>query len=171
MTAIAISGMGLTGVLRLTWVHDNLAHVLEHCETDEPSGTWTITGPRQPGPACHVHRRRVYRGRRPVICAAGSNAAWRLRPPGGQPAATQRHGSQGGYRPRPQCEREPPFWMVGSWTSSGMWVSQIRMFCMPACASPLVVIRGRCWTGGPSLAGRVSAVGARGGMGFTWPPA
>ena len=41
MTAIAISGMGLTGVLRLTWVHDNLAHVLEHCEADEPSGTWT----------------------------------------------------------------------------------------------------------------------------------
>ena len=46
MTAIAISSMGLTGVLRLTWVHDNLAHVLEHCETDEPSGTWTgLAGP------------------------------------------------------------------------------------------------------------------------------
>ena len=46
MTAIAISGMGLTGVLRLTWVHDNLAHVLEHCEADEPSGTWTgLAGP------------------------------------------------------------------------------------------------------------------------------
>jgi hypothetical protein len=28
-------------VLRLTWVHDNLAHVLEHCEADETSGTWT----------------------------------------------------------------------------------------------------------------------------------
>jgi hypothetical protein len=46
MTAIAISGMGLTGVLRLTWVQDNLAHVLEHAETDEPSGTWTgLAGP------------------------------------------------------------------------------------------------------------------------------
>ena len=46
MTAIAIRGMGLTGVLRLTWVHDNLAHVLEHCEADEPSGTWTgLAGP------------------------------------------------------------------------------------------------------------------------------
>jgi hypothetical protein len=41
MTAIAISGMGLTGVLRLTWVQDNLAHVLEHSEADETSGTWT----------------------------------------------------------------------------------------------------------------------------------
>ena len=41
MTAIAITGMGLTGVLRLTWVHDNLAHVLEHSHTDETSGTWT----------------------------------------------------------------------------------------------------------------------------------
>jgi hypothetical protein len=40
-TAIAISGMGLTGVLRLTWVQDNLAHLLEHSQTDETSGTWT----------------------------------------------------------------------------------------------------------------------------------
>jgi hypothetical protein len=46
MTALAITGMGLTGVLRLTWVHDNLAHVLEHCQADEPSGTWTgLAGP------------------------------------------------------------------------------------------------------------------------------
>jgi hypothetical protein len=30
----------------MTWVHDDLAHVLEHAETDEPSGTWT-------GLACH----------------------------------------------------------------------------------------------------------------------
>ena len=31
----------LDGVLRLTWVRDNLTHVLEHCDTDEPPGTWT----------------------------------------------------------------------------------------------------------------------------------
>src|SRR5579859_3586552 len=41
MTAIAITGMGLTGVLRMTWVQDNLAHVLDHSHTDETSGTWT----------------------------------------------------------------------------------------------------------------------------------
>jgi hypothetical protein len=41
MTAFAITGLGLTGVLRTTWVHDNLAHVLRHSRTDEPSGTWT----------------------------------------------------------------------------------------------------------------------------------
>ena len=41
MTAIAITGMGLTGVLRLTRVQDNLAHVLDHSHTDETSGTWT----------------------------------------------------------------------------------------------------------------------------------
>jgi len=41
MTAIAITGMGLTGVLRITWVRDNLAHVLDHSHTDETSGTWT----------------------------------------------------------------------------------------------------------------------------------
>ena len=48
MTAIAITGMGLTGVLRLTWVQDNLAHVLDHSHTDETSGTWT-------GLACPGH--------------------------------------------------------------------------------------------------------------------
>ena len=41
MTAIAIDGTGLTGVLRLTWVQDNLAHVLDHSHTDETPGTWT----------------------------------------------------------------------------------------------------------------------------------
>ena len=48
MTALAITGMGLTGVLRLTWAHDNLAHVLEHSQADETSGTWT-------GLACPGH--------------------------------------------------------------------------------------------------------------------
>jgi hypothetical protein len=41
MTTIAITGMGLTGVLRLTWVQDNLAHVLDHSQAGETSGTWT----------------------------------------------------------------------------------------------------------------------------------
>jgi len=36
-----IPGAGPSGVLRMTWVRDQLAHVLQHCETDEPSGTWT----------------------------------------------------------------------------------------------------------------------------------
>jgi hypothetical protein len=29
------------GLIRLTWITDALAHVLEHAGTDEPSGTWT----------------------------------------------------------------------------------------------------------------------------------
>jgi len=41
MTAIAIDGMGLTGTLRITWVQDNLAHVLDYGQNDETSGTWT----------------------------------------------------------------------------------------------------------------------------------
>ena len=41
MTAIGITGMGLTGVVRMTWVQDDLAHVLEHARTDETPGTWT----------------------------------------------------------------------------------------------------------------------------------
>ena len=48
MTAIAIDGMGLTGVLRITWVQDNLAHVVDHSHSDETSGTWT-------GLACAGH--------------------------------------------------------------------------------------------------------------------
>jgi hypothetical protein len=48
MTAISITGMDLTGTLRITWVHDNLAHVLDHSHTDETSGTWT-------GLACSRH--------------------------------------------------------------------------------------------------------------------
>jgi hypothetical protein len=38
----------LSGTMRMTWVQDHLAHVLEHAETDEPSGTWT-------GLACPDH--------------------------------------------------------------------------------------------------------------------
>jgi hypothetical protein len=40
MTSTSITAPGLSGVLRLTWVHDDLAHVLEHADVDEPSGTW-----------------------------------------------------------------------------------------------------------------------------------
>ena len=38
----------LSGTLRLTWVSDHLAHVLDHSQTDEPPGTWT-------GLACPDH--------------------------------------------------------------------------------------------------------------------
>lgn len=48
MTATGIPAAGPGGVLRLTWVRDRLSHVLEHCDTDEPSGTWT-------GLACPDH--------------------------------------------------------------------------------------------------------------------
>jgi hypothetical protein len=41
MTSTSITAPGLGGVLRMTWLHDDLAHVLEHADTDEPSGTWT----------------------------------------------------------------------------------------------------------------------------------
>ena len=48
MADISIDGTKLTGVLRLTWMSDQLAHVLEHSQADEPSGTWT-------GLACPDH--------------------------------------------------------------------------------------------------------------------
>ena len=35
-----MTGAALTGALRLTWVQDDLAHVLEHAGADEPTGTW-----------------------------------------------------------------------------------------------------------------------------------
>ena len=48
MAGSRIEGAGLRGVMRLTWVEDHLAHVLVHCESDEPSGAWT-------GLACQDH--------------------------------------------------------------------------------------------------------------------
>ena len=48
MTATGIPAARPDSVLRLTWVRDRLAHILEHCNTDEPSGTWT-------GLACPDH--------------------------------------------------------------------------------------------------------------------
>jgi hypothetical protein len=48
MADISIDGARLSGVLRLTWNADHLAHVLEHSQTDEPTGTWT-------GLACPDH--------------------------------------------------------------------------------------------------------------------
>ena len=48
MTTTGIPAAELSGMLRMTWVRDQLAHVLEHGDTDEPSGTWT-------GLACPGH--------------------------------------------------------------------------------------------------------------------
>jgi hypothetical protein len=48
MASTDTEGVGLGGTLRLTWVTDLLAHVLEHSEADETSGTWT-------GLACPDH--------------------------------------------------------------------------------------------------------------------
>jgi hypothetical protein len=48
MADTSIDGSKLSGVLRLTWMTDQLAHVLHHSQTDEPTGTWT-------GLACPAH--------------------------------------------------------------------------------------------------------------------
>jgi hypothetical protein len=46
MADISIDGAKLTGVLRLTRMSDQLAHVLAHSQADEPTGTWTgLAGP------------------------------------------------------------------------------------------------------------------------------
>lgn len=45
---MAATDAELSGTLRLTLVQDQLVHVLEHCDVDEPTGTWT-------GLACHDH--------------------------------------------------------------------------------------------------------------------
>jgi hypothetical protein len=41
MSGSEVEGPGLGGAVRLTWVSDHLAHVLEHSRADEPTGTWT----------------------------------------------------------------------------------------------------------------------------------
>ena len=48
MADVEAEAARLSGVLRITWVADDLAHVLEHSETDETCGTWT-------GLACPDH--------------------------------------------------------------------------------------------------------------------
>jgi hypothetical protein len=48
MTGTGAEDGELGGVLRLTWVADQLAHVVDHSQSDEPSGTWT-------GLACPDH--------------------------------------------------------------------------------------------------------------------
>ncbi len=48
MTDPSSEGTGLGGVLRLTWVTDDLAHVLQRSQADDPPGTWT-------GLACPGH--------------------------------------------------------------------------------------------------------------------
>ena len=48
MTGTGAEGTELGGILRLTWVTDHLSHVLDHSQSDEPSGTWT-------GLACPDH--------------------------------------------------------------------------------------------------------------------
>ena len=45
---MAATGADLSGVLRMTLVQDQLVHVMEHCDVDEPTGTWT-------GLACPDH--------------------------------------------------------------------------------------------------------------------
>jgi hypothetical protein len=40
MATTVVSGLGLTGVLRMTWIQDHLAHVLDLSHTDETTGTW-----------------------------------------------------------------------------------------------------------------------------------
>lgn len=41
MTGGRIEGAGLRGLMRLTWVEDHLAHVLDRGGTGEPAGAWT----------------------------------------------------------------------------------------------------------------------------------
>lgn len=61
-------GAGPGGVLRLTWVDDHLAHVLDHCDTDKPSGTWT-------GLACPDHGLPVGTDATPPRCGSCPPAA------------------------------------------------------------------------------------------------
>jgi hypothetical protein len=48
MAGGGIEGAGLRGTMRMTWVQDHLAHVLDDGQADEPPGAWT-------GLACPDH--------------------------------------------------------------------------------------------------------------------
>ena len=59
MTATSIPGAALNGVLPMTWVRNQLAHVLDHCKTNEPSGS-------------KIHRRCRQRFHRSMITRSAS---------------------------------------------------------------------------------------------------
>jgi hypothetical protein len=40
MTTTGITGLGLRGVVRMNWIQDDLAQMLEHAPSRETSGTW-----------------------------------------------------------------------------------------------------------------------------------
>ena len=52
MTSTGTEGLGFGGTLRLTWVADQLAHILDDSQGDEAVGTWT-------GLACPDHRLQI----------------------------------------------------------------------------------------------------------------
>jgi integrase/recombinase XerD len=56
-------------------------------------------GPRQPGPACHLHRRRLPRRRRPIAAKLGNSAAWQPLPPGSCSPARQLQAPAAGWNP------------------------------------------------------------------------
>ena len=63
MTSTSITAPGLSGLLQMTWLQDDLAHVLEHADVDEPSGTWT--NPRMSRSRTDARRRRRQRNAAP----------------------------------------------------------------------------------------------------------
>ena len=82
-----------------------LRDVQEAASHADPRTTMrTRAGPRQPGPARHVHRRRLCRGRRPVV----TYALGKLRP--AVTAAGRSCPSDGRSRTAIRDIREPPFW-------------------------------------------------------------
>ena len=44
MTGTGTEGLGLGGTLRLTWVPDRLAHVIDTCTADDTSTAWESGG-------------------------------------------------------------------------------------------------------------------------------
>ena len=86
--------MGLTGVLRMTWVHDNLAHVLDHSHTDETPGTWT--GLACPGHGLAARRRRGQRDAAATWPPGARSPTSSGKPPTSSPPTTPRYS-------RPPC--------------------------------------------------------------------
>jgi integrase len=99
-----------------------LRDVQEAASHADPRTTmrYARAGPRQPGPARHLYRRRLRRRRRPVTQHRLAAA-----PPGGhsrqaeRPVAARRKRQRGGHGPQPQREREPPYWAGGRPGTSG----------------------------------------------------
>jgi integrase/recombinase XerD len=97
-------------------------------------------GPRQPGPARHLHRRGLRR-RRCQVNGVGWNRSARRPPAAGQSSPLPAiRSTLGGHAPRSQSKREPPIWRASSRSSDRVSCMHNRLICAAASRSRTIYL-------------------------------